>query len=152
MSIATLNSFILLTATCSLTIQCIFMATQYYLLLTWTYIAPQYKRSTLLYFHGNTFSSSILLIMTCNNSKKKESIFVSMATVAMQTCYYITCTFFLIFQAYILSDTLLQKFCMLSTSPPSHSHAGSMAVSSSLLFNNTGKLHREIFEEHYTSC
>jgi hypothetical protein len=72
MSIATLNSFILLKATCSLTIQCISMATQYSLLLTQTYIVPLHKRSTLLYFHGNTFSSCILLIMTCNNSTKKN--------------------------------------------------------------------------------
>lgn len=90
MSITTLNSFILLKATCSLTIQCISMATQYSLLLTKTYIVPQYKRSTLLYFHGNTFSSCILLIMTCNNSTKKNALLFPWLQWLMQTCYYIT--------------------------------------------------------------
>lgn len=74
MSKATINSFILLTATCSLTIKCISMATQYSLLLTQTHIVPQYKKSTLLCFHGNTFSSCILLIMTCSKSTKKKAL------------------------------------------------------------------------------
>jgi hypothetical protein len=50
------------------------MAMQYSLLLSWKYIVPQNKRSTLLYFHGNTFSICILLIKTCNNSTKKKAL------------------------------------------------------------------------------
>jgi len=73
-SIATINSFTLLTATRCLIIQCTSMAMQYSLLLSWKYIVPQNKRSTLLYFHGNTFSICILLIKTCNNSTKKKAL------------------------------------------------------------------------------
>ena len=148
-SIPTLNSFILLTAICSLTIQCISIVTQYFLLLTWTYIVPQDKRSTMLYFHGNIFSSCILLIMHVTITKKKALLFPWLQWLCK---HYIICMFSLIFQVYILSDTLLQKFCMLSMPWPSHSHAASIAASLSILFNNIGKLHLEIFVQHYTSC
>jgi len=50
------------------------MTTQHSLLLTWTYRVPQHKMSTVLYFHGSTFSSCILLIMACNNSTKKKAL------------------------------------------------------------------------------
>ena len=85
------------------------------------------------------------------STKKKAFLFPWLQWLCNMLLHYIICTVFLIFQVHILSDTLLQKFCTLHTSPPSHSHAGSIAASLNLLFNNIGKLHREIFEEHCTS-
>jgi len=152
MSIATVNSFTLLTATRCLIIQCIFMAMQYSLLLSWKCIVPQYKRSTLLYFHGNTFSICILLIMTCNNSTKKKALLFPWL---QWLCKHATLHYMYIlphlpnvhFVRYFVTKLLYALHVW-----PSHSCAASIAASSSLLFSNIGKLHRDIFEEHYTSC
>lgn len=117
------------------------------------YIVPQYKRSTLLYFHDNTFSICILLIMTCNNSTKKKALlfpwlqWLCKHATTLQYMYILPHFPSVHFVRYFVTKILYVLHVW-----PSHSCAASIAASSSLLFNNIGKLHRDIFEEHYTIC